>query len=125
MSFRLKSSLSSNIQYGTHYQQHTKRTIDNKALNAQGKMDDSLNFHSGSKHIFLYGGPKMLIQITISTYNHSQELSRPFALLGLIVDSITNLNIPHVCMHAYLRWGVYLSERFCFDGHSQLVTVRL
>lgn len=70
---------------------------------------------NGSKHIFLYGGPKMLIQTTISIYNCcSQELSRPFALLGLIINSITNLHIP-TCVHAYmlkvgciLVWQIWL-----------------
>lgn len=129
MSFRLKSRLSSNIQYGMDYQQHTKRTIDNKALNAQGKMDDSPNFHSGSKHIFLYGGPKMLIQITISTYNRcSQELSRSFAFLGLIIDSITKLHIP-TCVHACILkvgcipvWWILLQWTFSTSGCQAIST---
>lgn len=32
---------------------------------------------------------------------------------------------PLVWMHAYWRWGVYLSDRFGFNGHTQLVAVRL
>lgn len=72
---------------------------------------------------YVYRGPKMLIQITISTYNHcSQELSRPFALLGLIIDSITNLHIP-TCVHAcilkvgcVLVWQILLQWTYSTSG---------